>query len=105
MKYNKAIMLKLINEHRDLHDELKKIKKEMGLEKKIIPTSEIKPQIKYQAHVQDIGWQDWVYDGAEAGTTGQNKKVEAIRIKLEGLKGKKKEKRNKQENKNKMIKK
>lgn len=26
-------MLKLINEHRELHDELKKLKSEMGLEK------------------------------------------------------------------------
>lgn len=33
MKYNKAIMTKLINEHRELHDELKRVKKEMGLEK------------------------------------------------------------------------
>lgn len=33
MKYNKTIMLKLINEHRTLHDELKKLKSEMGLEK------------------------------------------------------------------------
>ena len=33
MKYNKSIMLKLINEHRELHDELKKLKSEMGLEK------------------------------------------------------------------------
>ncbi|SIT75485.1 hypothetical protein [Edaphobacillus lindanitolerans] len=33
MKYNKSIMLKLINEHRELHDELKRLKAEMGLEK------------------------------------------------------------------------
>ncbi|WP_042474464.1 hypothetical protein [Bacillus ndiopicus] len=33
MKYNKNTMLKLINEHRELHDELKAIKKEMGLDK------------------------------------------------------------------------
>lgn len=33
MKYNKTIMTKLINEHRELHDELKRLKKEMGLEK------------------------------------------------------------------------
>ncbi|MEG0383359.1 MAG: hypothetical protein RR587_00920 [Solibacillus sp.] len=33
MKYNKTIMLKLINEHRELHDELKRLKAEMGLEK------------------------------------------------------------------------
>lgn len=35
MKYNKTIMTKLINEHRELHDELKKIKVEMGLEKNL----------------------------------------------------------------------
>ena len=35
MKYNKAIMLKLINEHRELHDELKMMKKEMELEKNL----------------------------------------------------------------------
>ena len=35
MKYNKSIMLKLINEHRELHDELKTMKKEMGLEKNL----------------------------------------------------------------------
>ncbi|MCH7321572.1 hypothetical protein LZ480_06660 [Solibacillus sp. MA9] len=33
MRYNKTTMLKLINEHRELHDELKKLKSEMGLEK------------------------------------------------------------------------
>ena len=33
MKYNKTVMTKLINEHRELHDELKAIKKDMGLEK------------------------------------------------------------------------
>ena len=35
MKYNKSIMLKLINEHRELHDELKTMKKEMELEKNL----------------------------------------------------------------------
>ena len=39
--------------------------------------------IKYQAHVQDIGWQDWVSDGAMAGTEGKNLRLEAIKIKLE----------------------
>lgn len=36
----------------------------------------------YQAHVSDIGWQNKVVDGAEAGTTGQSKAVEALNIKL-----------------------
>lgn len=35
MKYSKTIMTKLINEHRELHDELKRVKKEMGLEKNL----------------------------------------------------------------------
>ncbi|MCW1929032.1 hypothetical protein [Bhargavaea beijingensis] len=35
MRYNKTVMRKLINEHRELHDELKKIKSEMGLEKNL----------------------------------------------------------------------
>ena len=43
--------------------------------------------IEYQAHVQDIGWENWVKDGAQAGTTGQNKKVEAVKIKLTNLPG------------------
>lgn len=38
--------------------------------------------IHYQAHIQDIGWQGWKKDGAIAGTTGKNKGIEAIRIKL-----------------------
>lgn len=33
MKYNNKTMLKLINEHRELHDKLKKLKIEFGLEK------------------------------------------------------------------------
>ncbi len=35
MKYNKTVMTKLINQHRELHDELKKIKVDMGLEKNL----------------------------------------------------------------------
>ena len=35
MKYSKTTMLKLVNEERELHDELKSIKHEMGLEKNL----------------------------------------------------------------------
>ena len=35
MKYSKSTMLKLVNEERELHDELKRIKSEMGLEKNL----------------------------------------------------------------------
>lgn len=37
-------------------------------------------KIGYKAHVQNIGWQAWKYDGETAGTTGQNKGLEAIQI-------------------------
>ena len=39
--------------------------------------------ISYQSHVQDIGWQNKVYDGQMSGTQGQVKQLEAIKIKLE----------------------
>ncbi|OUP49753.1 GH25 family lysozyme [Lachnoclostridium sp. An181] len=41
--------------------------------------------ISYQTHVQDIGNQPYVLDGAVAGTTGKKLRVEAIRIKLKNL--------------------
>lgn len=37
-----------------------------------------------QAHVRDYGWQDEVTDGEIAGTTGENKPIEAMRLHLEG---------------------
>ena len=44
----------------------------------------IKHNIGYKAHVQSIGWQDWKYDGEMAGTTGESKRMEAIRIDYDG---------------------
>ena len=38
--------------------------------------------IGYSTHVQDIGWQGMVYDGAVSGTIGKSKRVEAIQINL-----------------------
>lgn len=38
--------------------------------------------VLYRAHVQDIGWQSWTQNGYTAGTTGQNKRIEAVNIKL-----------------------
>jgi len=43
--------------------------------------------VTYQTHVQDIGWQDYVVNGATSGTSGQSKRLEAIRIKLNGISG------------------
>ena len=39
-------------------------------------------EIEYRVHVQDLGWQDWVKNGEQAGTTGKAKAIEAIQIKL-----------------------
>jgi uncharacterized protein YjdB len=36
--------------------------------------------VSYQACVQDIGWMPVVSNGAVAGTTGQNKRIEALRV-------------------------
>lgn len=40
--------------------------------------------IAYCTHVQTIGWQDYVCDGAMSGTNGQSKRLEAIQIRLTG---------------------
>ena len=42
------------------------------------------PSVDYIAHCSDIGWQSWKYNGGIAGTTGQSRQMEAIRIKLGG---------------------
>lgn len=39
-------------------------------------------EVSYTAHVQDIGWQNYVTNGETAGTTGQDKQIEAIKIQL-----------------------
>ncbi len=45
---------------------------------------EITGSVEYRAHVQDIGWQNWVSEGKTAGTTGQSKRLEAVQIRLTG---------------------
>lgn len=42
-------------------------------------------RIFYRVHVAGIGWQDYVGNGEQAGTTGQGKAVEAIVIEQEGI--------------------
>jgi uncharacterized protein YjdB len=39
-------------------------------------------RVSYQAHVQDYGWLAWVKDGEVAGTTGQSRRMEALKVKL-----------------------
>lgn len=38
--------------------------------------------VSYSTHIQSIGWQGWRYNGSVSGTSGQSKRVEAIKIKL-----------------------
>lgn len=38
--------------------------------------------VDYRTHVQDYGWQNFVYDGVISGTTGESKRLEGIEIKL-----------------------
>lgn len=47
------------------------------------PPEPPKPSIRYQAHVQNIGWQGIVKDGATAGTTGQSLRMEALIVGLD----------------------
>ena len=46
----------------------------------IDPQSDTLPIVEYQAHVQDIGWQKAVNDGATAGTEGKSKRIEALKV-------------------------
>ena len=39
--------------------------------------------VKYTTHVQNIGWQDYVKDGAMAGTSGLSYRLEGIKIELD----------------------
>ena len=40
----------------------------------------VNTSVRYCGHLQDIGWTDWVQNGHIAGTTGQGRRMEAIKI-------------------------
>lgn len=40
--------------------------------------------VSYSTHVQTYGWQNWVSNGVMAGTTGEAKRLESIRIAVTG---------------------
>ena len=46
---------------------------------------ETMPVVSYCTHVQSYGWQDYVSDGEMSGTSGEAKRLEGIRIKVEGV--------------------
>lgn len=41
------------------------------------------PDVSYSAHVKNIGWMNYVDDGATAGTTGRALRMEALKINVE----------------------
>ena len=43
------------------------------------------PRIEYRTHVQSVGWQNYVKDGAMSGTEGKAKRLEGINIRLSDL--------------------
>ncbi|RGI18790.1 serine protease, partial [Coprobacillus sp. OM08-19] len=49
---------------------------------KLSNNTSYKGTIQYQTHIQDIGWQGWKMKDDTSGTSGQSKRLEAIRIKL-----------------------
>ena len=46
----------------------------------------IQKNISYQSHIVGIGWQEWKNNGDMSGTSGESKRIEAIRIALENQK-------------------
>lgn len=40
------------------------------------------PDLEYQVHIQDIGWTDWQDAGTIAGTTGESKRLEAVKFRV-----------------------
>ena len=46
-------------------------------------TSNSEIGVKYQGQGEDYGWQSWVSNGELAGTTGESRRLEGIRIELE----------------------
>lgn len=38
--------------------------------------------VRYNTYLEGIGWQGWVSNNAVSGTTGQSRRIEAIKIEL-----------------------
>ncbi|MCR3757465.1 leucine-rich repeat protein [Clostridium felsineum] len=45
------------------------------------------PNVTYQSHVQNVGWQNWSSNGDVSGTSGRAFRLEAMKIKLENIDG------------------
>ena len=54
----------------------------MDAEPEEVLEQESLPSVSYRTHVQTIGWQDPVSDGAMSGTEGRSKRLEGIEIRI-----------------------
>ncbi len=54
-----------------------------GLKTAVCKVTVKNPSVSYTTHVQKIGWQSYVKDGAMAGTAGKALRLEGIKIKLD----------------------
>ena len=43
------------------------------------------PSVNYTTHVQNVGWQSYVKDGAMSGTSGKSLRLEGIKVKLTNM--------------------
>ena len=50
----------------------------------LLRNAPVSGSVRYEVHVQNIGWQGWKESGEIAGTSGQSLRLEAIRIELTG---------------------
>lgn len=53
----------------------------------VLPVANTQNGISYEVHVQNIGWQPPVSNGAMAGTQNQKRQVEALKVSLNGIDG------------------
>ena len=54
-------------------------------EKEEIEEKTKSPIVKYNTHIQNIGWQDWKTNGEMSGTSGRSLRLEALNINLENI--------------------
>ncbi|MBR0384538.1 MAG: cell wall hydrolase [Eubacteriaceae bacterium] len=50
-----------------------------------VKTNAATPSVVYAVHTQNIGWMDETRDGVTAGTTGRCLRLEALRLRLDGM--------------------
>lgn len=55
----------------------------VGLDSLNAQVTSLTPSVKYSSHVQGIGWQTAVTNGAVSGTIGEGRRVEAVQVSLE----------------------